>query len=120
MKKLIALAFTALLVVACSKDQQASKKLDGSWRLTEVNDVAVQEDENVSITFEKGKDGEGTGTQSYTEGSATLTVDFTYKVRGDQLIMESGGDVDSSIIISLEKDFFKINDGDNSYRYDAK
>lgn len=63
MKKILAVAFLALLVVACNKDQKAVRKLDGKWVATSYietyggssEDYVATEGYKLSFTFDNCK-----------------------------------------------------------------
>lgn len=112
-----AFAFLMFIAVGCNKDQQTSKDLNGTWKLEKVNEDPVDEDFNYTITYNKDKDGKGTGNVSYNEGATTITRDFNYSVDGDKIQMESEGEIDTAIIITLDKDILRVNQDEHTSEY---
>ncbi|MEX1001894.1 MAG: lipocalin family protein [Crocinitomicaceae bacterium] len=84
MKKLFLLATIALgvAVISCNKDQQAVKKLDGSWEEVSIDGTAVPDSSKGTLTFESCKlknDTYCNATYTYSDGDKE---DYTYKVSG--------------------------------------
>lgn len=82
------LAVTVLSLASCSKERRINNQLDGSWKATIVDDVAVPSGMSLTYKFEKGKKGKGTGTQT-TSGTGQFdgTVNFNYEISGDKIAM---------------------------------
>jgi hypothetical protein len=93
MKKLIAICFSVLLLVAaCNKDQKVVRQLDGSWKVSSMTydgaPVPSEEFSNLTYEFEKCKLSEGDCNGKMigidpTKGEYTFP--FTYKISDDGL-----------------------------------
>ncbi len=85
MKKIAFLAVIALLFVACSKEQRQNRKIDGDWNLETYDGKGLESGETETMSFEKDKKGEGSGTYTSTYNSESYSVKFTYKIIDDKL-----------------------------------
>lgn len=117
MKKLAFLAVTALLFVACSKDQRMSRKLDGTWNLETYDGKAPASGDSESVAFTKDKDGAGKAVYSYKNGNYSGSVTFDYRVDGDYLITSlTENNVtysDTATIVTLKGKDLELKDSDN-------
>lgn len=105
-----AVALLMFMAVGCSKNQKVSRQLDGTWQLEKVNEDPVDEENAITLKFDKNKDGKGTGSITYKDGATTIQQDFNYHVDGDNLEYESEGETNTWTIISLDDGVLKIND----------
>lgn len=112
MKKIIMIAAIALLAVACSKDQAAVKKLDGTWKATSVKvgfgaGITIEAIPtlitSMTFTFDgcKLKTDEFCDVKtvtSYPDGTPTETLDDLYRVTNDGETIEMKDDASSTTI----------------------
>ena len=125
MKKLILISFTALLLIACKKDQKAVNKLEGTWTADkwEVNDGGITLDliqlsGSATVIF-GACDLESNQWCSYTAYTSLLNVKDTiiseYRVSNKGLNLDikdsiSGTTFNSSQILELETNRLRIKD----------
>lgn len=107
MKKVLLFGLLFVLGYSCNKDQQTSKKMDGNWKVYSIEGY-LYEDLAV-FTFEKEKDGEGTGSLRIKDDSSDVTLLLTYQVDGQNLkITYSGTSGNTNNFKNLEVDKSEI------------
>jgi hypothetical protein len=91
MKKVILVLATLLVVfvIACNKNQQVVKQLDGSWKVTSqtVNGVAAPDStyKNTTYSFTKCKVKKGDCDGTITDGSFTIPIKYSVTEDGKKI-----------------------------------
>ncbi|ASS49450.1 MAG: hypothetical protein A3D31_02980 [Candidatus Fluviicola riflensis] len=100
MRSILAIFLTLFFVTACSKDQRISRKIDGDWKATVFMGSNLDPDEEIRFTFNKDRNGEGTGTMVYTDWGMDEVYGVKYFIKNDYLTM----------IVDQDAVVFTIND----------
>ncbi len=92
MKKLLfaLIAFATLSLSSCSKETRINNKLDGSWNITQYSNNAVPSGSTLTMNFDKGKKGAGTGSLVGTGFLVFANSTFTYQLTDDKLVTITG------------------------------
>lgn len=97
MKKLIfaLIAVATLSLASCSKETRINNKLDGSWNVTQWENIAMPAGSSLTYEFNKGKKGAGSGKASGTGYFVLTSYDFSYQISDDKLEILHGTTKDS-------------------------
>jgi hypothetical protein len=100
MKNLFFVLIAALTIglTSCSKDRRINKKLEGSWNVTVYENVVMPSGSSLSLTFNKGSNGSGTGTSAGTGYFILSNFTFIYDIVDEKMTMTHGTSVDKYTI----------------------
>ena len=89
MKLVQSLLIVAILfqLVACSKNQRTNRTIEGTWTATTIAGVAASSTLKETLTFAKGKKGEGTGNVSITQGTVTEDGVMRYFIKNSRITL---------------------------------
>jgi len=74
-------------IVACSKNQRTNRTIEGTWTAITIAGVAASATLKESLTFTKGKKGEGTGRVSITQGTVTQDGVMRYFIKNKRITL---------------------------------
>jgi len=133
MKRILMIALIAVTAIACNKNQKAVKKLDGTWKVTQLiitQDAfsVTQTDLDLTMTFHncKLKNNEYCSlTTTLIDDSVTKTSSMFYKVTSDGTILitaddTAGSENESMTIVELSKSQLTLQQTDGDLMFDLK
>jgi hypothetical protein len=115
MKKslLLLLTVVSLITFSCSKDAKINRRLNGEWSVITVDNTPLEVGETITFSFDKEDKLTGTGVISYGYTGVNVSINFTYSVASEKLILvTSDGDSDMYTVMKYENSLMELMDSD--------